>query len=698
MTAEAMLAENRARLGAMFPRFNPVTGEGAPLERVELRLPDHELPVQWIPRAMADTQLVRGLMEAGSLEGFVRGALDPGGPEEARALTAAVVDQLERLRLRHDFAYWAGAYAYIHNKDGGRDVTLRLNSPQRRLVAEFERQRLAGLPIRDIILKARQWGGSTCTQMYMAWLQLAVETGLNSLIVAQVSDIAAGIKDMFRRMLARYPVRLLHPMGGRHRPGEKTFETVQGTRTTHSVPQRGCKIKIASAERPDSCRGENYSLVHCSEVGVWKATDGRTPEEIVKAATSGVLLRPMTMIVYESTAKGVGNFFHDEWTDAKAGGSQFTPFFVAWHEIEQYRLPLGPSAASFAEGLYRNRLQEDAPSDREESGAYLWSLWRRGATLEGVNWYIGERRKYRDRAGMASEYPTDDDEAFTHSGRQVFSAAAVERLAPTCRPPREVGELYGRTRDGDGCLRAISFRKDATGRLLVWERPEPDEEGETVADRYLCVADVGRGLGDKADFSVVVVLDRMMMADGEGRPQVVAQWRGHIDMDLLAWKAAQLAAWYNNALLVIESNTLESAGGISPQIRDTTPFVLQMIGEAYPNLYMREQSAEDIRRNAPRKYGFHTNAKTKGEVVDFLIRAVREGMYIERDRRVLDELMAYETTPRGGYAAPPGKHDDMLMTRAIGLYVCFNHMDTPRAVSRADYARLVRRSVGEADI
>ena len=54
---------------------------------------------------------------------------------------------------------------------------------------------------------------------------------------------------------------------------------------------------------------------------------------------------------------------------------------------------------------------------------------------------------------------------------------------------------------------------------------------------------------------MISVLDRM----GEsGMPEVVAQWRGHIDHDLLAWKSATIGAWYDDALLVIESNTLDS--------------------------------------------------------------------------------------------------------------------------------------------
>ena len=85
-----------------------------------------------------------------------------------------------------------------------------------------------------------------------------------------------------------------------------------------------------------------------------------------------------------------------------------------------------------------------------------------------------------------------------------------------------------------------------------------------------------------------------------GRPEVCAQWYGHIDMDLLAWKAVQVAHLYDNALLVVESNTLEThdeehwlEGG------DQSAYILNAIRDVYPNLYARKQSPEDIKRRAP---------------------------------------------------------------------------------------------------
>jgi hypothetical protein len=57
-------------------------------------------------------------------------------------------------------------------------------------------------------------------------------------------------------------------------------------------------------------------------------------------------------------------------------------------------------------------------------------------------------------------------------------------------------------------------------------------------------------------------------------------------------------------------------------------------------------------------------------------------MYVERDERCLDEYKTYERKQNGAFGAIEGKHDDLLMTRAIGLHICFFEMETPKAVKR----------------
>lgn len=686
---------NDKRNAAMYAPFNPITGKGSTGERVRFELPDFAVPVQYLPKSMMDVRLVRQLIKAKTIKAFIENFLKQPYTAEAHA---AVEDALVRLRIKHDFPFWAAFLVFIKNKDGGDDVRFRLTPPQRRIVRYFEKCRLEKRPIRLLILKARQLGGSTTIQIYMAWLQLVHRRGLNSLIISLQTKASDEIFDMYDRMIKAYPLAMLHKMGDAYKDNEPKFVGVGTSGAIHRVPQRNCKIKLGSAEKPDSCRGGDYSLVHLSEVGLWKKTEGKSPKDIVQSACSGVLLKPYTMIVYESTARGTGNFFHKEYVAAKAGRSQFEAMCIRWFEIPQWSMPFEneQKKLEFAQWLYDNRLNTNANSDREEPGRYLWWVWNEGASLEALNWYVQERSGRDGHSQMSSEYPSDDVEAFTDIDNAEFDRYQVEKLKPTCRAPKYVGEVYADGDEGEDALLHLRFKEDRQGKLWIWSLPEIDLD-EEITDRYLVVVDIG-GHSRKADWSVIVVFDRLMMMDGE-KPSVVAQWYG-LDMDLLAWKSAQIAAFYDNALLVIESNTLETHDKERQVDGDQSLFILNLIKDVYPNLYARKQSEDDIINQRPRKYGFHTNTATKPMVISTLKKMVREQLYIERDERCLHEYLVYERKPNGSFGAVVGDHDDLLMTRAIGLHICFREMELPTVVKRQRYDMLNinRKAVSAATI
>ena len=688
-----LIALNHARNAEIKAKFNPITGEGSIGERKKIVIEDFPFPVQYIPKTMMRVPLVRQLVEAGSIKKFLEEYMNTEYSDEDKE---KVIEQFVRVRVKHDFAFWAAMYVFIKQKGGGEDVHFRLNRPQRKLIMRFERRRLQGKPIRLILLKARQWGGSTATQIYMAWLQLVHKVGLNSLIVGHVKDASTEVKDMFDKLIKEYPIKMLYEMGEAYNETEPKIVGVGQSGNIHRIPQRNCKIKVGTAEKPNSARGGDYNLVHCTEVGLWVTTDGKTPEQIVRSACSGILLKPYTMIVYESTANGTGNFFQREYDAAKAGKSQFESLFIAWFEIEQYALALDDEV-KFATWLWENRNNENANSDREESGRYLWWLWEQGATLEAINWYIQERSKYTDHGDMASEYPSDDVEAFVHSGARVFDKYHVEKFKKACKAPKWIGDVYADGDEGEEALVNLRFSEDKQGLLWVWAKPDVDGD-EEVTDRYLVVVDIG-GRGKKADWSVIVVFDRLNQMEG-GKPVVVAQWYGHIDMDRLAWKAAQIAAYYDNAYLVIESNTLETHDKERQVDGDMSGYILNQIKDVYTNLYARKQSDEEIKEQAPKKYGFHTNVATKPKIISTLVKVIRDHLYVERDARCLDEYLCYEKKKNGAFGAITGKHDDLLMTRAIGLQIAFYEMELPTIVVKTKKRMVPRKreAVGVATI
>lgn len=662
---ETILKEDARRRRAMSTPYDPLSGAMSPGTRFSINIPELEPSTLHIPTAMQELPEVRALMDGRSLTDAF-----PGTIENARR-------RWFELRCRYDFPFWAYKCIKIKLKEGGGlDIPFLLNAPQRKLIGEFEKMREEGKPIRIILVKARQWGGSTATQIYMLWIQLMRRMGFNSLIVAHQNAGTEEVISMAKTALDCYPRTLLADASDPMPEKEKVYTYAGLSRSAIKIPRRNFRIKAGSAERPDSSRGGDYALVHLTEVGLWKKTLGKSPEDIMRAATSGVLLRPETMIVMESTANGADTFFHREYLAAKRGSSLYRPVFVAWHEIEQYSLEADDRRA-MAERIVKNRHIEFSTDDRISPGSYIWSLWEDGASLDAINWYEKTRAGHSDPDQMPSEYPSNDMEAFVCSGAHVFNRAKALELRKRCMPPRFSGELTGRADYGERALEDISFEEDPRGRLKVWDMPSV-KDGKPIGmpERYLTVVDVG-GRSMKADWSVIAVFDRIRMLRGAG-PALAAQWRGHCDMDQLAWLAARIAKWYGDSLLVIESNTLKTRDPDRYVDGDQSGFILNQLRDCYPNLYARHRSPEDIIEGRPRKYGFHTNTATKPMVISNLVRVVREGLYIERDERCIDEYLTYERRPNGSYGAVTGKHDDMLMTRAIGMHICFNEMPAPR--------------------
>lgn len=235
----------------------------------------------------------------------------------------------------------------------------------------------------------------------------------------------------------------------------------------------------------------------------------------------------------------------------------------------------------------------------------------------------------------------------------MFDTDGIARLRTECRQPASTGEICGNAVKGREALRNVHFTADSAGRLKIWKHPEQS----VSTDRYLTIVDIG-GRSDTSDYSVIAVVDR----HGDGnRPEIVAQWRGHTDHDLLAWNASQIATYYRKALLIVESNTIETERTEG----ENSGYILDEIADYYDNVYYR-RSGEGSTAMRP---GFHTNRQTKPLIVNNLVAAVRDGSYTERDSGAVDELQTYERKPNGTFGAKDGHHDDILMTRCIGLFI-----------------------------
>ncbi|GAB6121088.1 hypothetical protein [Dysgonomonas termitidis] len=664
LTASYIREENKKRnrdLRQEEDQYNPYIGAGSnTVERTPLRISDLPIPLFYAPKEMLCHDLIKSLEKEGSIFAYLQKLNIPPQKENVRKIIIAV----EKIRIKTDFEYTAASYFKIKPKPKkdpftGQDIVIEgdipfiLNRGQRKLLKVLESFRLRRKSIRIILLKARQWGGSTLVQLYMAWMQLFHHRQWNSTICAHVENTARIVKGMYTKILKYIPVELVDNVNYlMMRPYEKSAKT-------SIIEGPDCRITIGSAEKPDGVRGEDTVMAHCTEIGIWKVTKGKTPEDILNSVTSGIPMVADSIVVYESTAKGVGNLFHREWLRAKSGENNMTPVFISWFDIEN------------------NAVKIDNVIDFINSMTdYEYNLWEKGATLEQINWYRNKSKEYPNEWGMRQEFPSDDIEAFQSSGKRKFDIYQVQNMRKFNKEPLfyatvESTLLLKECDDSDKQKEFLknSFIKKLEGvpnkednLLKVWALPTK----EYIRRRYVVSVDIG-GKSDKADWSVITVFDRKYMTEIGGVPEKVAQWRGHIDHDLLAWLAAMIATIYDNALLVFESNTFETEKTEGQHFE----YILDELGGAYDNLYCRN-SAQRIKENLPPKWGFHTGESSKTMIMDNMTKMLREEGYYERDLECCNEMDQYEIKEDGKLGAIEGCHDDILMSTAIGVYVCYD--------------------------
>lgn len=666
MNKNEIIKENKKRLKDISAVYNPITGEGSTsVPRQEVTITGFPIEKLYLPATMAGDEFVNQLQRYGA-EGYLR---DIQGKEPDSRNVIKLWLRFCLLRIEHDFEYWARTMTTISDKGKGRDTAFTLNRPQRIYLKAMEELRLQDKPIDIILCKARQWGGSTLTQLYMLWIQLVHKRNWNSVICGDIEKQSSIVAGMLAKVISRYPQ---WATGGKR----LTTTPYQGAQKTRVISWSNSRYSLGSAQKPDSLRSEDISMAHLTEVGLWKATQGRKPEDLVQSIFGSIASGPYTMKVIESTAKGVGNFFHRTWIEAQEHRNNFTPVFIPWFAIDLYSKPLD---------------EKEYPTFIDSLDEYEQHLFELGATLEAISWYRDKRREIPDEWRLFSEFPSTATEAFQSSGRRVFRIPYVNRARLDCLPPTFIGDVKDITKDGKPATLFEPItpgEKNDEERLWVWLMPEKEK---TLRDRYIVAVDVG-GTGEKADYSCILVADRIAMCEG-GVPEIAACWHGHIEHDKLAWKAVAIARAYNNALLVIESNTLETEGTEGNNFE----YILTEIAGKYSNLYCRTSQIE-IKQGRPRRWGFHTNSSTKPMVINFLVKALRDSLYIERCLQTTYELDLYEFKENGRETgAIEGNHDDRVMATAILIWVCYNHPLTKQPPATAS-SKSRRRIISEASI
>lgn len=507
--------------------------------------------------------------------------------------------------LRGDYPLYARTCLRIVDKTGTL-VPLQINRSQTQVHAAIKRMRERGRPPRLVELKARQTGLSTDTQGRM-FQGIHLNPNRTALTIAHKRDSARKIFGMSKRFLKCLPKNIAPKI--KHET-KLDFELENGSRIEVEVATEG------------GGRGWTAQYLHLSEFARYP-----DPSSALAGAGEAVPAIPDSLIVVESTAKGM-NEFYDLYVEAKTGQSDWEAIFVPWHADDGYRLRVPDGGLGELDKDERDLCQRFALDDAQ----LAWRRWKIRTGLKG------------DKLLFQQEYPADDREAFLTTGSPVFEKETIDYYAGFV-PPNVPVESLPEPREIEWVPETSSYsmRPHTNGRFFVYAEPRP---------RHLYIAGIDCSEGDAgSDPSPIVILDRMTL-------DVVAVWDGRQRPDLLARTAAAILAYYNRGRGIWEAN----GPGLAFQVE---------FERLWDDYYMREASQDSVSKKLTDKAGFYTSPKTRSYLFNLLRRFVENRMGKVPHPRLVAEFswLFFDEGFRGERRidAPSGKTKDLCIALALAL-------------------------------
>lgn len=223
-----------------------------------------------------------------------------------------------RIRLKNDFEFFAGKLLKIRPKNSSENgiKPFILNRVQKYIHGIIENQLKCKGYVRTLIVKGRQQGCSTYVGGRFFWKTIHIK-GIRAFILTHRDDATDNLFKFTQRFYENLP-DAIKPFVDRKNAKELSFPVLDS----------GYKVGTASGTGSVG-RSDTIQLFHGSEVAFWK-----NPDEI----SSGIMqaIPRESEIILESTAKGTGNFFHEQWKKAERGDSEYIPIFIPWYWDDDY--------------------------------------------------------------------------------------------------------------------------------------------------------------------------------------------------------------------------------------------------------------------------------------------------------------------------------------------------------------------------
>ena len=211
-----------------------------------------------------------------------------------------------------DTREFAERFLKVKNK-AGNIVPFRFNYAQNYIHAQLEKQLKETGMVRAEMLKGRQLGGSTYVEGRF-FHKTVTNFGKQTLILTHEQAATDNLFGMTQRYYEHLP-DALKPQLSASNAKELSFSQLDSS------------FKVATAGNRGAGRSSTAQYLHGSELAFWPSA-----EEHLAGIMQTIPLEAGTEIIFESTANGIGNVFHNIWHSR-----DWLQIFVPWYWQQEYR-------------------------------------------------------------------------------------------------------------------------------------------------------------------------------------------------------------------------------------------------------------------------------------------------------------------------------------------------------------------------
>jgi hypothetical protein len=318
---------------------------------------------------------------------------------------------IEQLR---DLKFFAPTYFKVKDKKG-HIVPFVLNRAQlyadQRLDEQLKKQGF----VRAMVLKGRQQGMSTYISARFTH-KIITNRGKTAYILTHEAQATANLFGMSKRYIDNLPPGLC-PEPDSSSANKLNFKCFESG------------YIVGTAGNSGAGRSNTIQYFHGSEVALWPHADDHA-DGVMQAVPRAA----GTEMILESTAKGMGNYFHKMWMNAMSGESDYIAIFVPWYWQDEY--------TADTKGFVLTLEEEEILRQHESNGLTIPHLmWRRLKIAENVGENGADLEERTEK--FQQEYPMTAAEAFRNSVKDTFIKSKYVMRARKSEVDTDAGLIIG---------------------------------------------------------------------------------------------------------------------------------------------------------------------------------------------------------------------------------------------------------------